>query len=107
MRKIQFYKSSTAIYTDFQLEYFLIIRNILHTKGLLAHLTWNTSKDTDYKYHLGNELRGNITRSVLQGSVPSPVLFNIFPMTRMMEYQVCLLSLPMTSGGRNSQYLGE
>lgn len=107
MSKIQFYKNSTAIYTDFQLEYFLIVRNILYTKGLLAHLTWNTSKDTDYKYHLGNELGGNITRSVRQGSLPSPVLFNIFPMTRMIEYQVRLLSLPMTSGGRNSRYLGE
>lgn len=58
MRHIQFSKSSTAIYTGFQLEYFLIIRNILHTKELLASLTWSTSKDADYKYHLGNELRG-------------------------------------------------
>lgn len=67
MRNIQFSKSSTATYTDFQLEYFLIIRNILCTKGLLANLTWNTSKDADYKYHLGNELRKKYNKKCSAG----------------------------------------
>jgi hypothetical protein len=40
-----------------QLEYFLIIRNILCTKGPVAYLTGHASKHADYKYHFGNELR--------------------------------------------------
>lgn len=67
MRNIQFSKSSTAICTNFQLEYFLIIGNILHIKELLANLTFNTLKDADYKYHLGNELRGKYNKKCSAG----------------------------------------
>lgn len=67
MRNIQFSKNSTAICTNFQLEDFLIIRNILCIKRLLANLTCNTSKDSDYKYHLGNELRGKYNKKCSAG----------------------------------------